>query len=194
MAEGPTGIGTISRRRVLVGAAWAAPAVLVATAAPAAAASAQLGYLYFANTIIKRETVGISDRNWAQLPVLVVDPDIANASPEGGPTVTGVTLTFTVLKAWLPGGTLGWHGAYHWLAGGGSPGFTVSISEGANAYVFVLTSALSLMPKNEPTWSPEYRIELDPGASIVGLPYTVRAAGNAGGTLWSTNSTAAIAS
>lgn len=193
MAEGPTSNGTISRRHVLVGAAWATPAVLVATAAPASAvASPELGFLYFANTIIRRETVLINDLDWAQRPLLVVDPDIANASPAGGPTVTGVTLTFSVPKAWLPGGTLGWHGAFPWLVGGGSPGFTVSIAEGASAYVFVLSSALPLTPNNGNTWSPEYRIELDPAASVVGQSFTVRAGGDAAGTPWFSNSTATI--
>lgn len=39
MAEGPNGIGTISRRRVLTGVAWATPAIVLAVATPPAAAS-----------------------------------------------------------------------------------------------------------------------------------------------------------
>ena len=57
----PTATGELSRRRVLVGAAWAAPALVVATAVPAAAASTPvLGALVLASTNGSQEATTLS--------------------------------------------------------------------------------------------------------------------------------------
>ena len=187
----------VSRRRVVQGVAWAAPAIVLATAIPAAASSdggAQLGYLSFTTNTVKVDTVAINDLNWATKPILLIDPDITNLAPPGGPSVTGTALSFSIPKAWLPNGTLGWHGAYNWLAGGGTPNdFVVSVAEGTSAYTFLLQTVTVLGANSNTSFSPEYRIELSPSASLVGQTLVMRAAGNANGTAWGTNTTATVA-
>lgn len=143
------------------------------------------------HAIFKRE--GYADKGWAQLPTLLIDPDIVNASLPGGPTATGITLTFAVPKAWLPGGKLGWHGfATYQNRGGTPPNFSVSVTEGSTSYVFVLTATVDLGPNHHPSWSPEYRIELDPSASIVGQTLVQTARGTANGETWITNTTSTV--
>jgi len=150
--------------------------------------------LVFTAKKVERATVAINDLNWAQRPILVVDPDIANASPPGGPSVTNTVLTFSIPKAWLPNGTLGWHGAYPWLAGGGTPAdFVVTVAESANAYTFLLQTVTVLGANHSPTFSPEYRVEVSPSVNLAGQQVVLRAAGNASGTAWGTNVSSTIA-
>lgn len=196
LCDSPLSKDGISRRRVLQGAAWAAPAVMIASAAPAAAASAAIegGMLLFTSNHAVAYMDSYADKSWSQARTLLIDPDIVNASLPGGLTASGITLTFAVPKAWLPGGKLTWHGYQTYSTGGGTPPFTVTITESSTAYVFLLTSTVELAPNHQPSWSPEYRIEIDPNVDIVGQTILQTARGTAGTETWVTHSLSTVIS
>ena len=84
------GSGTISRRRVIQGAAWSAPVVLLATAAPAAAASGDPAGLVIASTSAVHNTASLTVNALASF----------SAGPGGSrQPVTGVTIAFSMPTA-----------------------------------------------------------------------------------------------
>ncbi|MCR6711850.1 MAG: hypothetical protein NVV57_03755 [Demequina sp.] len=187
--------GGISRRRIIQGVAWTTPAIVLAVATPPAAASdgAPAGYLTFTTAHVYLKMEKIFDYNWDKdRPILLIDPDLTNTAPGGGATATNVTIQFAVPKSWLPNGQLAWHGAYTYQPGGGTPPFSVSVSEATTSYIFTLISPTSLGPNSSGTFSPEYRIELASSPSPVGQTLTQTARANANGSTWLTAATSTI--
>ncbi len=110
-------------------------------------------------------------------------------------TVTGVSVTYSIPKAWLPGGALGWHGLRPHEDGGGAPphngfNFSTTITDTPTHVTVTLLFAVPIVQWG--MFSPEYRVEIAADADVVGQPFLVTTYGVVGSEQWITPWTATI--
>lgn len=164
----------VSRRHLLQGAAWATPAIIIATSAPAAATSEAP-----VNKVVLHDAKAeVHDPYWIETQqgngrvgrVLLVNFRVQN-SGLGGESLTSSQIVFTVPEAALKG--LPDHGFQYLDAG-----WTASVSVAGPALTVVLTHGGTIAPWGDSggaIW-----IELKPGTDVMGKNFMMTATAQKG--------------
>lgn len=145
----------VSRRRVLLGTVWTAPAILVATSVPARAASIPVGGVVYIGLSSTFSATHFDETTGLQIPAVTTQANIQNQPLEGGgasPDVIAALLTFSVPVGAIadPAWGLGSN-----LEGIANPSYTISsgptVSDGVFTVTFSWTGVGGTWATTQPT-------------------------------------------